>query len=792
MLNSSRISSNGNSGILNDNGGVITSLDNTSTGTIQSTIAINNFGTINTITNSGVVFGSLTGIYNGSAATITSLVNSGTISGNTYGIQSDNGSSITSLQNTGTGVITGGAGILLGNLTPSGTINVNTLTNNGSINGTTNVGVGTSSNGAIGSLINTGIINGNQGAIGNAGRISTLNNSGTISSAGFALYNASTGTIGSVTNSGMIAGTIANLSSRDLIINGGSGATFGTLTGVSGNIGSADIGAISNTISNLSFNTGNLLLNDNINVGTHTISNAGATLQVNNHLNITGNYNQSASAALLIGVSNSAVTNGVAADTGYGRLIVSGAAVIASGSSVTLKPTNNYGFAVGQRYVVVQAATNGTNYNASSLLYSATGYNGVITGSEVADGSYKDLLLTLGSSNNGGNGNSGGGNNTPNISATTANAVSAISGLFNYSGVDSNLLNVFNASAALGSTSESNRAGAQLSPTSVAAATTQASSAQTQSVLNVTAAHVDGLRIAQSDGASGIATGERANDVALWGQVFGGKATQDQRDNVSGYSANYNGVLIGGDKLLNDAWRLGGLVSYANTSTSNRDDNSGSSADLKSYGLIAYAGFTADSWYLDLSGGVVRHKYNTTRLIDFSGFTGTAYGNYNGTQSVLSAQGGYPIRLDATTVLTPIAGLNYSKLSQDGYTESGGNGAALTIASNKSTSLKSDLGAKLERSFATSYGSLAPSVQLTWRHEYHDTSLRSIANFAADTSGTTSFTTTGAKPIANTGVMTLAATLTRSDNITLTARYTVEAGGGYSSQTADVRLRYQF
>jgi len=692
--------------------------------------------------------GGIIGYYSGTPTTSTditwdgaNLVVSGTITASQSNSAALQVSGFSSLTNNGT--ITSGTGS-----SPSGYVQaiyidsgttLGTLTNNGTINGASYAIY--NDHGTITNLINTGSIAG--AGIFNMGAINTLNNSGTISG-GFSNYY---GTIATLINSGTLSGGFSNY-------------------GVIGDLSS----------------TGSM-------VG--TITNNG-TLGISSEVSITGNYVQSSSGTLSIGVTDSASTtlSGVVSETGYGRLVVSGNATIASGSSIVLRSVSgSYGFAAGQRFVVVQAAGSSTNYNASSLLYSATGYSGTVTGSVVADGSYSDLLLTLSSSSSGG---SGGGSSTPNISATTPNAVSALSGLFNYSGVNASLLNVFNASAALGSTSEANRAGAQLSPASNAAATTQASSAQTQSVLNVAAAHVDGLRIAQADGASGIATGERANNVALWGQVFGGKATQDQRDNVSGYSANYNGLLIGGDKLLNDAWRLGALVSYANTSISNRDDNSGSSADLKSYGLIAYAGYTADSWYLDLSGGVVRHKYNTTRLIDFSGFTGTAYGNYNGTQSVLSAEAGYPIRLDATTVLTPIAGLNYSKLSQDGYTESGGNGAALTIASNNSTSLKSDLGAKLERSFATSYGSLAPSVQLTWRHEYHDTSLRSIANFAADTSGTTSFTTFGAKPIANTGIVALAATLTRSANMTLTARYTVEAGGGYMSQTADVRLRYQF
>jgi uncharacterized protein with beta-barrel porin domain len=38
----------------------------------------------------------------------------------------------------------------------------------------------------------------------------------------------------------------------------------------------------------------------------------------------------------------------------------------------------------------------------------------------------------------------------------------------------------------------------------------------------------------------------------------------------------------------------------------------------------------------------------------------------------------------------------------------------------------------------------------------------------------------------------LGVTLTRSENVSLTARYSVEAASGYTSQTADVRLRYQF
>ena len=81
---------------------------------------------------------------------------------------------------------------------------------------------------------------------------------------------------------------------------------------------------------------------------------------------------------------------------------------------------------------------------------------------------------------------------------------------------------------------------------------------------------------------------------------------------------------------------------------------------------------------------------------------------------------GYPIALRVATI-TPLASMTYSYQHQDGYTESGGNGAALTLGASHTTSVKSELGAKIERAFQTRYGILIPSVQAAWRHEFDHT-----------------------------------------------------------------------
>lgn len=733
-----------------NSGGSISAISND--GLIQGASAITNqSGTIGSLVNNGFISAAGGYVINNNA-TIGTLVNNNQISSNYLGIY--NGNSIASLTNNGSGTIHGNS-------------------------------YGVYNSGTIGQLTNSGAITSGQSAlVADSGTIGTLNNSGTISAPVAVLIQNGAASIGQIINSGVIAGAVYNASGSALNINGGSGTIYGTLTGGNGGVGSADIGTITNAGSNINFGSGNLLLNDNIVASGRTVNNTGATLQVNNRITITGTYQQSAAATLAIGVAAGAHSAGVSGDTGYGRLVVTGNTVIDSGSHVTLKALG-YSFAAGQRFLVIQ--TSGTaNYNAATLNYAATGFTGTVTGSVDTSGGFNSLVLSLSSGGSGGASSSSRSN-----FATNANAISALNGLYSYGGVNAQLLSVFNPALALNDTASANRAGAQLNPAAMQQAAARGTDAANNAVLNVTSSHLDGLRLAQS-GASGVSTGERSLDPAMWGQFFGGGATQDERDGVSGYHSSYRGLLIGGDLQTTESWRTGGLFSYARTNVGNDGNNSGSSASINSYGLTAYAGYDGKPWYLNVMAGLAQQQYSTVRPISFTGFNGVANGSFNGLQSTASVQAGYPLALANEMTLTPLAGMTYSKLRQNGYTETGGSGAALTVQAATATSLKSDIGARLERKLDTSYGGLKPSAQLRWRHEFQDSRLNTAASFAADPSGATSFTTAGASPVRNTGVIVLGATLQRSGNLSLSANYTLEAGRGYHSQTGDVRLRWQY
>jgi outer membrane autotransporter protein len=738
-------------------------------------VGLSNAGTITSLTNEvdGLITGTTYGMYNNNI--IETINNSGLIGGTTRGL--GNSGRITSLTNEVGGFITGN---VYGIDNQSGGV-IETISNSGAISSVTHTGLLNS--GTITSLTNEvgGFITGDAVGISNqsGGVIETISNSGTISGALAAIYLDGNSTLTNFTNAGIIAGSIDSRISTALTINGGSGTIFGILTDYSGGIGTADIGSIAST-SDVIFASGNQLLNSNIVATGFTVSN-NAVLQLNNPITITGNYTQSKDATLLLGVSNAPIFNGDMTDTGYGRLVVYGDVTIQTGSTITLK-SQGYSFAEGQRYVVISSNGANTNYNESALNYSATGYS--VTGSVQTDtnnANYSNLVLTLGT-------------NAPNNHATNSNAASALGGLFNYSGNDAALLAVFNPAAALNSAASANRAGVQLSSAAITGAATKAVDAATQALGNVVTSHLDGIRLASS-GDSGIATGERSADIGVWGQVFGGKASQGLRDNVSGFHANYRGLLIGADGLVSDQVRAGGLISATKTSVANDDDNTSSSATVNSYGLTAYATYAGKPWYVNVMAGVMKQEYSTVRNISYPGFAGVAAGSFNGHQYITSVQAGYPLNLDAwlsNTTLTPIAGLSYSTLRQNGYTETGGNGAALAVGAMTSNSLTSELGAKLERIDDISYGKLLTSVQLGWRHEYKDNIFQTGARFVADSTGATTFTTKGASPVSNLGVLNLGVTLVQRGNLSLTGKYTLEAGGGYIAHTGSVQARLQF
>lgn len=864
MPNNIFIGSN-NSGAVGNNGHIL-NLFNTRTGTITGYRGINNTGTIDDLTNDGVITaannnmmpmpGQNGAIYN--QGLIGTLHNTGTLQTGTLNFFGSAGvlnwGTINSIINDG--LISGSAD----GITNHGSIG--TIENNSRIAGINNgINANSSSGNSIAEIVNNGEITGGLYGIyltsySDQNPATLITNNGTLSGGNSALYiftdtNASADV--TLTNTGEVKGDIYSRSSTPLKINGGTNST-GTLTGQNG------IGQITSQRSDVIFGTGSLLLNDNVNAA--TVQNTAAALQVNGDITIVGDYQQKATATLISGISDLATQNGnVTADTGYGRLNVIGNATVDAGSSVNLLRTGaTYQFAEGQRYVVITATGSGTEYNADKLSYQAVGYRGVVNGSVYEDGANKALVLTVGAE--------------PVVvppvvtppvvtppvvtppvvtppvvtppvvtppvvtppvvtppvvtppvitppvvtppvvtppvvtppvvtpptqptptpgQATIPAASAALGGLASYTGIASpQLLDLYNASLAIKGKDEANRAGEKLSP-GQNLNTSSAAAVATSTAQAVVGAHIDAVRNPHASGTSGVATGDDyASNWIVWGQPFGGYARQDSTADISGYTAKFGGLIMGADRSLGDDWRLGAAVNYSNTSVHGKGNLSGNTSTADNYGIIGYAGYTGSPWYLNLSAGVNRQNYSSVRRADFTGFSGAAQGKFNGQSVTLQTEFGYPVKLPADVVITPLASLTYGYQHVDDYKETGGNGMALDVSSTHSQSVVSDIGVRIERTFSTGLGNLTPSAQISWIHQYDNRQVSSHATYAADAVGETSFITKGASPVEDMAGVAVGSTLYDANDLSLDARYDLQAGDRYQAHTFSLRLRKMF
>ncbi|WP_072570228.1 autotransporter family protein [Enterobacter sp. SA187] len=734
---------------------------------------------------------------------------------------------------------------------------INTLTNNSKISGSL-VGLYNRNNAAINNnagsvIINNGLISGAYGiySYNYLNNTSTLNlvNNGTITGTTYAIHaSGNNGSAMVLANSGTIKGTLRSDNGASLEIIGGSNNNVGVLTGTNG------IGKIQSA-SDVFFRSGSLLLNDNINTP-GTVVNDAASLQVNTPLNITGNYHQNATGALILGVADNAIATGdKAADTSYGRLVVSGAATVDAGSSVSLARTGNtYQFAAGQRYVVIDANSANTNYNAGTLNYKAAGYDGLVTGSTVTDNTNSALVVTL--------------EKPPvvvtppevsvpvetpvvvtppvvitpvettpvvttpaekppvvtvpevttpvvttpvlppvvvtppvtapaepqpaePVRATTPNATASLGGLANYSGISPQLLELYNASLAIDGEQEANRVGERLSTGQSISAST-ATGVANSTAMSVVGNHMDTVRNPQTAGASGVSTGDDYSNWIVWGQPFGGYARQDTTDDVSGYSAKFGGLILGADRALGDDWRVGAAMNYSNTSVHGKNNLSGNTSTADNYGVIGYAAYTGNPWFLNLSAAVNRQNYDSVRRADFTGFSGTAKGKFNGQSVTLQSEFGYPLTLPAQVVVTPLAALAYSYQHVDGYKESGGNGMALDVDASHSQSVISDIGVRVQKTVDTPLGALTPFAQISWIHQYDNRRMSNNASYVADTLGETQFTTKGASPVKDMAGLAVGTTLYSANDLTIDARYDVQASDTYQAHTFSLRLNKSF
>jgi outer membrane autotransporter protein len=198
-----------------------------------------------------------------------------------------------------------------------------------------------------------------------------------------------------------------------------------------------------------------------------------------------------------------------------------------------------------------------------------------------------------------------------------------------------------------------------------------------------------GAAVADSgSGQSGIAAGEKflggPGNWALWGQA-GASFAEYEPSAVNGFDADTYGVTVGMDGDIAQDLRMGLAVYYSDTSVDENGAGANSNQDIEGYGVLLYGTYNPADFYVNGTVGFGLNEYDSQRLAA----GGVNQANYDGTQLTGRVEVGKTFT-EGNWNLSPHVGLRYSKVSIDGYTETGP--LPTSIDSQSLTSLRGVLG----------------------------------------------------------------------------------------------------
>jgi uncharacterized protein YhjY with autotransporter beta-barrel domain len=208
------------------------------------------------------------------------------------------------------------------------------------------------------------------------------------------------------------------------------------------------------------------------------------------------------------------------------------------------------------------------------------------------------------------------------------------------------------------------------------------------------------------------------------------------QNDVAHFDDNTESVVLGTDYRVTPNFLIGLTAGYGHTDVT-LDDN-GSSATVDSYSPGLYASYADKGWYANVSGNYTHDAYTQSRVIGFIGQT--ANSAPEGNQGTANLDGGYDFHHGDLT-FGPLAGVEYTHLSVDGYNESGSI-ADLNVNEQDSDSLRSRLGGRISYAFSHYGINFSPHLDASWQHECLDQSRGITSQFEGAGLGSFSVRTT--------------------------------------------------
>ncbi len=257
-----------------------------------------------------------------------------------------------------------------------------------------------------------------------------------------------------------------------------------------------------------------------------------------------------------------------------------------------------------------------------------------------------------------------------------------------------------------------------------------------------------------------------------------------QRD-VGHFDDTTTGVMVGADRLITPHFLAGLKGGYGHTDATLDADQSSATDDGYTGGL--YAAYADSGWHANFLGDYTYHSYTQARAVTFLGQTASSAPK--GNEGLVDLDGGYDFSGGSWTI-GPVSGLQYTRLSLNGYNETGSL-ADLQVNAQNADSLRSRLGAQAANTWCLGNIVLRPHLAATWQHEFMDQARGITSRF--DGEDLPSFTVRTETPQREFALLDAGMTAGVSNTTTVFAEYMTQVGqANYFGQSIQAGVRIQF
>jgi len=229
-----------------------------------------------------------------------------------------------------------------------------------------------------------------------------------------------------------------------------------------------------------------------------------------------------------------------------------------------------------------------------------------------------------------------------------------------------------------------------------------------------------------------------AGRIEVFGSRVSGGGKHNKSQNEDGYKLTSRGVSFGSDYRV-DRNTVAGAAIGLNSSDMTIDDNGGN-LEVQGFSLLGYGSFYLNpKTYVEAIIAAYKNTFTAARIIeyDISGVTQSSLASSETNNGMLSFSigGGHEIFFRRGITINVAGGIDYIKTAFDGYAETGGGGANLTIQSRQIEQLTASANVHVTRVISMRHAVFIPQLDVALKHELKQDASTIEGSFSNDSSG---------------------------------------------------------